>query len=119
MSTSLTILNHAGEPHVYLDGENIFTAGDQGASMYAVINGEVDIVVNGIVVETVGSGGVFGEMALIEHLERSATARAKGKADVVTIDEKRFLFLVANHPTFALDMMRVLASRLRHMDKMI
>jgi hypothetical protein len=29
------------------------------------------------------------------------------------------LFLVANHPTFALDMMRVLASRLRHMDQLI
>jgi CRP-like cAMP-binding protein len=119
MSTSLTILNHAGEPQVYLDGENVFTAGEHGTAMYAVINGEVEIVVNGIVVETVGGGGVFGEMALIEHLERSATARAKGKADVVMIDEKRFLFLVANHPTFALDMMRVLASRLRHMDQMI
>jgi CRP-like cAMP-binding protein len=119
MSTSLTILHHAGEPAVYLDGENIFSAGDHGTSMYAVINGEVEIIVNGIVVETVGGGGVFGEMALIEHLERSATARAKGTADVVTIDEKRFLFLVANHPTFALDMMRVLAGRLRQMDKML
>jgi CRP-like cAMP-binding protein len=119
MSTSLTILHHAGEPQGYPDGENVFAAGDHGTTMFAVISGEVEIIVNGIVVETVGSGGVFGEMALIEHLERSATARAKGNADVVMIDEKRFLFLVANHPTFALDMMRVLASRLRQMDRML
>ena len=119
MSISLTILHRAGEPQLYLDGETVFVTGEHGTTMFAVLNGEVEIVVNGVVVETVGSGGVFGEMALIEHLERSATARAKGKADVVMIDEKRFLLLVANHPTFALDMMRVLASRLRNMDRMI
>lgn len=119
MSVSLTILHHAGEPAIYADGEKIFSAGDPGSAMFAVIHGEVEIIVHDIVVETVGPGGVFGEMALIEHLERSATARAKGRADVVMIDENRFLYLVANHPTFALDMMRVLAGRLRHMDELI
>jgi len=119
MTTSMSILAHAGEPADFADGEDVFTAGEKGTAMFAVISGEIDIIVHDTVVETVREGGVFGEMALIEHLERSATARAKGAAQVVTIDEKRFLYLVANHPTFALDMMRVLAGRLRHMDKLI
>jgi len=61
-------------------------------------------------------GGMFGEMALIEHLPRSATAIAVSASRLSPIDQRRFLFLVQHHPFFALEVMQVLAHRLRQMD---
>ena len=56
------------------------------------------------------------EMALIDAEPRSATATACGHCKVARVDERRFTFLVQQHPFFALHVMRVLAARLRHMD---
>lgn len=119
MSARLEMLARAGEERRVPDGETVFVEGETGTVMYAVVSGKIDIVVHERVVETVEPGGVFGEMALIDHHQRSATARARGDAAIVMIDERRFLFLVQNHPTFALEMMRILASRVRHMDEIL
>jgi CRP/FNR family transcriptional regulator, cyclic AMP receptor protein len=98
-------------------GTVVFRAGDTGDSMYAVLEGEVELDVKGTVVERVGPGGVFGEMALIEHEPRVATARAVTACQLVRVDEKRFRFLVQQHPVFALQIMRVMAARLRNMNE--
>jgi CRP/FNR family cyclic AMP-dependent transcriptional regulator len=98
-------------------GQTIFQEGDVGEQMFAVIGGEVDIVIHGNVVETIGAGGVFGEMALIEDRPRSATAVVKTEARVVPVDRKRFLFLVQQSPFFALQLMAIMAQRLRRMDE--
>jgi CRP-like cAMP-binding protein len=67
-------------------------------------------------VEELGSGGVFGEMALIDTGTRSATAIAKTDCRLVPINERRFQFLVQQTPNFALQLMRIIADRLRRMD---
>jgi CRP-like cAMP-binding protein len=114
---TLEILHNAGDPRDVSAGSDIFVAGEPGTTMFAVVSGSIDILVRERCIETVGSGGVFGEMALIDHEPRSATARATVDARIVEIDERRFLFMVQNHPTFAIEMMRVLAGRLRHMNE--
>lgn len=98
-------------------GTVIFGEGDRGEVMYAVIEGEVDLVVHGQLVETVSAGGVFGEMALIEDRPRLATATARTAARIVAIDRQRFEFLVQQNPYFALQLMAVMAGRLRRMDE--
>jgi len=98
-------------------GHVIFREGDPGAHMYAVIDGSVDIIIRGKTVETVGPGGVFGEMALVEDRARIATAQVKTPAKIVQIDRKRFEFLVQQNPYFALQLMAVMAQRLRRMDE--
>jgi CRP-like cAMP-binding protein len=84
--------------------------------MYVVKEGEVDIIINGTIIETVGSGGIVGELALIDTQPRSATVITKTDCQLVPIDEKRFTFLVQQTPYFSLYVMRVLADRLRKMD---
>ena len=79
--------------------------------------GEVTIERGGRVMETLGGGGVFGEMALIDGSPRSATVRAKTDCEVAPINEKTFLFLVHETPFFAIAVMRTLADRLRRMDE--
>lgn len=98
-------------------GKTVFQAGDKGESMFVVIEGEVDIIIHNETVESVGPGGVFGEMALVEERPRIATAVIKTDARLVAIDRKRFMNVVQHNPFFALQLMTVMAGRLRRMDE--
>lgn len=90
-----------------------FSLGDPGDVMYVVLSGEVEIAIKEKVLETVGPGGIFGEMALIDRRPRSASARARSSARVATIDQGQFLYLLRSHPTFSIEVMDVMAERLR------
>jgi CRP-like cAMP-binding protein len=110
----LQILANAGFPLAkFAPGELIFAEGDEGDRMFVVRTGEVEIERDGKVVETLGPGGIFGEMALIDGSPRAATARAKTACEVAPVTEKIFLFLVRETPDFAIAVMRRLAERLR------
>ena len=97
-------------------GQAIFNEGDSGNTMYVVVDGQVDLLVKEKLVESLGPGGVLGEMALLDNVPRSASAIAKSDCRLVEINEKRFKFLVQQTPNFALQLMRVIADRLRRMD---
>lgn len=107
------ILRNETDVRAFKAGETIFLEGDAGTCMFAVVEGAVDIDLRGRVVERVEVGGVFGEMALIDHQPRSATARAAVDCRVAAIDEKRFLRLVELTPRFSLHLMQVMSHRLR------
>lgn len=97
-------------------GKIIFAQDDSGDVMYVVVEGQAQIMIDGKLVETVGRGGILGEMALIDAGPRSATVIAKTQCLLIPIDEKRFSELVARQPEFALHVMRILANRLRRKD---
>ena len=111
--TTLNLFRHATDAQSFMAGQKIFEAGQMGDVMYIVQEGEVDILLAGQVIDTTGPGGVIGEMALISDKPRSATAVAKTDCKLVSIDEKRFTFLIQQTPYFALQVMRVIADRLR------
>jgi len=100
-------------------GQIVFREGEHGDVMFAVLDGAVDIIIRGTVVETVEAGGVFGEMALIEDRTRGASAIVKSDAKLVRVDRQRFMFLVQQTPFFALQLMNVMAGRLRRMDEKV
>lgn len=105
-----------GEEQRLDPGQVLFEKGDAGHEMYVVRSGEVQIIDGNRVFETVGPGGIVGEMALVDGGSRSATVRASMASEVVPVDEKRFLFLVQQTPHFALRVMRVMSARLRAMN---
>src|ERR1700704_2367595 len=89
-------------------GKVVFREGDPGNVVYVVLDGKVDLRVGGRLVETVGPGGVLGEMALIEHAPRVATATAKTGCDLLPISEARFMTMIQKTPHFALQIMKVM-----------
>ncbi|MGB8214491.1 MAG: cyclic nucleotide-binding domain-containing protein [Anaerolineales bacterium] len=95
-------------------GQVIFSEGQAESWMYAVLEGEVEITKGQRVLTALTAGGVFGEMALLDHKPRSATATAKTNCRLAAITEQRFVKLVSQNPLFALDMMRTLSERIRH-----
>lgn len=98
-------------------GKIIFREGDPGDAVYVVLDGRVELHVNGQLVETVEPGGVLGEMALIEQAPRVATATARTACDLQPISEARFMSMIQQTPHFALQIMKVIASRLRAMNE--
>jgi CRP/FNR family transcriptional regulator, cyclic AMP receptor protein len=108
------ILAGAGAPTLsFKAGEVIFREGDPAQDLYIVKSGKVEIRLGNRLLDTLPEQSIFGEMALIDRSPRSATAVAATDTTLVPVGEKQFLFLVSRTPHFALNVMRVLAQRLR------
>ena len=110
--------SEAGLLH-FAAGKTVFTEGDPGDAVYVVLEGKVELRVRGRLVETVGPGGIIGEMALIEHAPRVATATAREDSNLLPISEQRFMTMIQKTPHFALQIMKVMAARLRRMNSKI
>lgn len=97
-------------------GEEIFHQGTEGNLMYGILDGEVEMLIDHKVVETIKQGDVFGQGALLhsDHL-RTSTARAKTDCKIASLDQQHFLFAVQETPMFALEVMRSYSDRLRRL----
>ncbi len=104
-----------GSRHYPAD-EKIFVSGDPGDCMYVVESGAVQIVNYGTILDKIGPGDIFGEMALIDNSPRSATAIAIEPTTVIAVDREAFEKLSKHDPAFSLEVMRRLAERLRNMN---
>jgi len=100
-------------------GDVLFRKGDPAKAMYVVLSGELRVGDGNKIFEQLAPGGLVGEMALIDHAPRAATVTALTDSTLAEIDEKRFLFLTQQTPSFALNVMRVLSQRLRRMNAMV
>ena len=110
---TIQFFQHSKDQVSFEAGQVIFAAGQAGKLMYVVTSGEVDILVGDTLIETLTTGDILGEMALIDTQPRSATAIARTDCKLAPIDEQRFSFLVQQTPYFAIQVMRIMANRLR------
>jgi CRP-like cAMP-binding protein len=112
-SAVFNLLKNERDVRAHAAQQTIFERGQPGTHMFVVLDGQVDVTFEGRTLNSHGPGEVFGEMALIDAQPRSATAVARTDCRLAAIDERRFVQLVQGHPFFALDVMRILAERLR------
>ena len=116
MSVTLDMFDPGSDGKPYPAGTAIFSEGEPGNEMYVILEGQVELTIGGRVVETLGAGEPFGEMALMDNEPRGATAVAKTACRLVPISEERFLYLIQDTPYFGLQIMKVMAHRLRRMN---
>jgi CRP-like cAMP-binding protein len=90
----------------------IMREGESGDSMYVVLSGKVSVAIQGTLVEHVGAGGMFGEMALVNDSPRAATAIALTDVRLLPISRYDFMNLVKSHPAFAVSLLKAVAARL-------
>jgi CRP-like cAMP-binding protein len=77
------------------------------------------MVIGDRVIEEVGPNEAIGFMSMIDTAPRSSTARVKEPCELSVIDARTFRFMVDEVPNFALDIMGVLARRIRGMGEAI
>jgi CRP/FNR family transcriptional regulator, cyclic AMP receptor protein len=95
------LLAGAGAPTLtFKAGEVIFRERDPAEELFIVKSGKIEIRLGNRLLETLPEFSIFGEMALIDHTPRSATAVAGTDATIVPVGEKQFLFLVSRTPFF-------------------
>ena len=79
-------------------GRELTHQGGRGYEFVVVLEGTVDVLIDGKVVATCGAGDFFGEMALLEDRPRTATVVAKTDVTVDVIGRPEFLVLLDDHP---------------------
>jgi ATP/ADP translocase/HEAT repeat protein len=112
------------EEVTYPKGTVIIKEGERGETMYMIIQGEVSVIKQGqggaeIVLDRIGAGDYFGEMALFEDLVRSATIRTEADTRVLVLDKREFTEIVREYPLIALQICKVLSQRLRKLHEKI
>ena len=101
------------EPAAVQAGQVIISTGAAGAVMYVVLAGRVAISVGNSVVEHVGPGGMFGELALVDRAARAATASADTDCRLLAINRNVLLDLVKAKPEFGASLLKLIALRMQ------
>src|ERR1700688_3868141 len=99
-------------------GATIFSKGDPGNSLVAVIRGTVKISISSAegrsaILNLIGPGEIFGEVALLDGLARTADATANTDCEIFVIDRREFLPFVRSQPALAMKFIELLCARLR------
>ena len=104
----------------YAPGQVIVRQGDTGVGLYIVGSGVVEVrreraEADGgaIVLNTLGPGQFFGEMALLDDYPRSATVAAREQTECLTLTKWHFLAELDLHPEMAAAMLPEMSRRLR------
>lgn len=105
----------------YAEGEITFHQGEPGDSFYIIKSGKVDVVVEkkqgeSSIVATLGPGNFFGEMSLLTGAARTASIQVKEDAEFIVIDKESFRSTLANNPSLAESMSRILSERQAGLD---
>jgi CRP-like cAMP-binding protein len=102
-------------------GEEIMKEGDQAAGFFVVTSGKVEVVRGadggkGEVLNTLGPGEFFGEMALFEGFPRSATVRALEPTDCLAMTRWDFRAELTSNAEIAFAVLETVVHRLRDAD---
>lgn len=97
-------------------GETVFAEGDEGHEMFGLIEGGIELRKGERLLTTLEPGDTFGEMSIVSDAPRSLTAVATDDCVLAVIDDRAFLYLVHETPTFAIQVMRSMADRIRELD---
>jgi len=103
----------------FASGETVCRQGEEGQSMYFIVNGRVQISVEKqdqprpVVLNTLGPGQHFGEMSMLNRSPRTATASAIMETEVARLDHDSFQKLVNSIPGFSANLSRTLGVWLR------
>jgi len=110
----------AGKERTVAMGTTIFSESSKGmplllmpSRIYLLLQGEVEIVARGEPIVTLGAGEIFGEMASLGQMPRSASAVARTDCRVIGLDDAQFQTALGKDPGFALMLLSIMAARLR------
>jgi len=111
-------LGRYAKPATLKRGATIFSKGDPGNSLIAVISGTVKISISSpdgrnAILNLIGPGEIVGEVAVLDGMARTADATANSNCEIFIIDRREFLPFVRGQPALAMKFIELLCTRLR------
>jgi CRP/FNR family cyclic AMP-dependent transcriptional regulator len=99
------------------EGTLVVDQGQTGREAFVILHGDVTIKRNGRRIASLGAGDIVGELSLLDHGPRTATAVCATDCTLLVIDQRRFIGVLDAVPSIAHKLMSALASRIREMDR--
>ncbi|MCB8977782.1 MAG: cyclic nucleotide-binding domain-containing protein [Ardenticatenaceae bacterium] len=103
---------------------DIFEEGEEGTTLFILDWGEVDIIVHAndnqeILVDTIGPGAYFGEMAFLGETTRMATIRTRSACRLLSIEEEDFMAIAQTNPSLLRTLLRQIIGHIRRTDRAV
>ncbi|NNE52769.1 MAG: Crp/Fnr family transcriptional regulator [Sulfitobacter sp.] len=120
----LEVFNTLAKKVTVAENETLFSEFDEGDALYVVLDGSIEITKESedgrrLGLELMRSGAVFGEIALFDPGQRTATAVAMEPTELIQIRNKDLMRELNARPELALDLLRLAGSRMRLMNSQL
>lgn len=112
----LEVVASAGQHLSVPAGTTLITQNDAGYDAYILLAGEVQVKRNGRTVHTEQPGAIIGELALLDHAPRSATAICATDCDILVLSRGAFRGTLDRSPALTRKLMASMAARVRELD---
>ncbi len=93
-------------------GKTLITEGRPGRQFYVIIEGEVDVVQNGVQLPRRGGSEFFGEISLVSGTPATATVTTTTPTRALVISKRSFTTLLERSPTIQMRVIRSFSARL-------
>jgi CRP-like cAMP-binding protein len=97
-------------------GKILVEEGRIGLEFFLIVSGAATVTRNGKKVATLGPGGYFGELALLDRRPRSATVVSDTEMDVLVLSQRQFNSVLQAVPSISRKMLAAMANRVREAD---
>ena len=97
-------------------GKVILDEGAVGQACYVIAEGRIAVIRNGRKIAELGPGEIFGEIALLDRLPRTAACKALTDVTLLELKQKDFESVLKESPTITRKLLTALAARLRDAD---
>ncbi|MFM7748983.1 MAG: ATP-binding protein [Opitutaceae bacterium] len=111
-----------GTPRLFATGELLFSAGEEPAGRYIIDSGRIEVFVTGEggeprMLAELGPNDTVGEMAVLDDVPRSASARAAMETQTRFLGRRELLYLLERRPAIALGFIREFIHRMRAINR--
>jgi CRP-like cAMP-binding protein len=97
-------------------GKVLMKQGDPGQEFYVIVDGAVRIERDGRLLNTLGPGDFFGDMALVVERPRTATATVDRDSQLLVLGHREFHSLMDRFPSIRMSVLESIALRLRDLE---
>jgi len=123
-AADIAALAQAAGREAYAAETEIVREGEVGETLFVIAQGEAYVFVHAnddheILIDTIGPGSYFGEMAFLGETTRTATIRAKTDCQVLMIDDKAFMSVAHVNPYLLRNLLRQIIGHLRRNDEAV
>lgn len=97
-------------------GRVLARQGEYGAEFYVLIDGAASVERDGQHIGDLGPGAFFGELALLAHIQRTATVTTTAPSTLLVVGAREFRSLLEDEPRIVRTILQVVAERVARME---